>query len=134
MLSSFTLKNAVHGDIRVGTVLAWTKQYTDQEVRDYFALSGLSADPLPEHLPYLLTAAPLTKLGGDLDYLSAKMEWQVTRPVRRSEEITAELEVTRLEPAEGGMTKIAFDARVRSGDELVITGRSKGFVIGASGA
>lgn len=132
-MSSITIKNAVHGEIRVGTVLAWTKQYTDQEVHDYFELSGVRADPLPEHLPYLLAVAPLTKLGGDLDYLSGRMDWEVTRPVRRNEEITAELEVTRLEPTDG-MTKIAFDARVRCGDEVVITGRSKGFVIGASGA
>ncbi|WP_340559297.1 hypothetical protein [Streptomyces sp. GSL17-111] len=129
-LSSNTIKNAVHGDISVGTVLAWTKRYTDQDVRDFHELRGKAVDPLPEELPYLLVLAPLTKLGGDLDYLSQKMDWTVSRPVGRNEEITAELEVTRLEPTEG-MTKIAFDARVRCGDDIVITGRSKGFIVGA---
>ncbi|MBW1598026.1 hypothetical protein [Streptomyces sp. JJ38] len=126
---STTVKNAVHGDISVGTVLSWTKRYTDQEVHDFFELSGNAADPLPEELPYLLVVAPLTKLGGDLDYLSQKMDWSVARPVGRDEEITAELEVTRLEPTEG-MTKIAFNARIRCGDDVVITGRSKGFIVG----
>ncbi|MCZ7415133.1 MULTISPECIES: hypothetical protein [unclassified Streptomyces] len=126
---STTVKNAVHGDISVGTVLSWTKRYTDQEVRDFFELSGNPVDPLPEELPYILAVAPLTKLGGDLDYLSQKMDWSVARPVGRGEEITAELEVTRLEPTEG-MTKIAFNARIRCGDDVVITGRSKGFIVG----
>jgi hypothetical protein len=128
-LPSTTIKNTIHGDISVGTVLTWTKQYTDQEVADYYELSRVSAEPLPEHLPYLLTIAPLTKLGGDLDYLSQKMEWKSTRPVRRNEEIIAELEVTRLEPTQG-MTKIAFEARIRCGDDLVVVGRSKGFIVG----
>lgn len=130
-MSPTSLTNAVHGEISVGTVLVWTKQYTDQELRGYYALSGAPVDSLPEHLPYLLTVAPLTKLGGDLNYLSGKMEWKAIRPVGRNEVITAELEVTRLEPAEG-MTKIAFEARIHVGEELVITGRSKGFVIGGS--
>jgi len=127
MLSLAVIK--IHGEIAVGAVIAWTKQYTDQEVAEYCELSGTSADPLPEHLPYLLALAPLTKLGGDLNYLSRQMDWAATRPVRRNEAITAELEVTRLEPTDQ-MTRIAFDARIRCGDELVITGRSKGLIVG----
>lgn len=129
-MSSTAIKNAVHGEVSVGTVLTWAKRYTDQEVRDYYALSGAPVDALPEHLPYVLTVAPLTKLGGDLNYLSRRMDWTASRPLGRNEEITAELEVTRLEPTDG-MTKIAFDARIRCGDEVVITGRSKGLIVGA---
>ncbi|MER7623079.1 hypothetical protein [Streptomyces sp. NPDC126503] len=130
MLSSIAIKNAVHGEISVGTVLTWAKQYTDQEVRDYYALAGEPTESLPEHLPYVLTVAPLTKLGGDLNYLSQRMDWQAARPLGRNEEIVAELEVTRLEPT-AGMTKIAFDARIRCGGEVVITGRSKGLIVNA---
>ncbi len=129
-MSSIAIKNAVHGDISVGTVLTWAKQYTDQEVHDYYELAGAPTESLPEHLPYVLTVAPLTKLGGDLDYLSQRMDWRATRPLGRNEEIVAELEVTRLEPTDG-MTKIAFDARIRCGDEVVITGRSKGLIVSA---
>ena len=129
-MSSTAIKNAVHGEVTVGTVLTWAKRYTDQEVRDYYALSGAPVETLPEHLPYVLSVAPLTKLGGDLDYLSRRMDWTAARPIRRDEEIVAELEVTALETTDGGTTKFAFDARIRSGDEIVITGRSKGLIVG----
>ena len=124
-----SIKNPMHGDISVGRVLVWTKSYTDTDIRQYYALVGRPFDPIPEHLPYLLVVAPLTKLGGDLNYLSGGMEWTVTRPVRRDEAVTGELEVTHLEPTDG-MTKIAFDARLRCGDEIVVAGRSKGFIVG----
>jgi hypothetical protein len=123
------IKNDKHGEISVGSVLACTKKYTDREVREFFELAGKTADPLPDHLPYLMVIAPLTKLGGDLSYLSGGMDWTVGRPVRRDEALRAELEVTSLEPGDG-MTKIAFDGRVRCGGELVLTGRSRGFVVG----
>lgn len=131
-MTAVTIKSAVHGELSVGSVLSWAKQYTDQEVREFYRLCGTDVDEPPEHLPYLLVMAPLTKLGGDLNYLSGRMDWAVTRPVRRAETVTAELEITRLEAADG-MTKIAFDARLRCGDEVVITGRSKGFVIPGDG-
>lgn len=126
---SIIIKNDKHGDISVGSVLTCTKKYTDGEVREFFELTGKPADPLPDHLPYLMVVAPLTKLGGDLNYLSGGMDWIVGRAVRRDEALRAELEVTRLEPGDG-MTKVAFDGRIRCGDELVLTGRSRGFVLG----
>jgi len=123
-----SVKNRVHGDVVVGRTLTWTKQYTDAEVREFCALAGKPVDDAPEYLPYLLALAPLTKLGGDLNYLSGRIDWTASRPVRCGEKVTAELEVTRLEPTDG-MTKIAFDARLRCGDEIVIKGRSKGFIV-----
>jgi len=131
-VSPVSIKNDIYGEISVGTVLTWTKLYTEAELRKYLALTGKPDHPVPEHLPYLLVLAPLTKLGGDLDYLSGHMEWTVARPVRRDEAVTAELEVTRLELTDG-MPKIAFDARLRCGDEFVVTGRSRGFVAGGKG-
>ncbi|MBZ4319837.1 hypothetical protein [Streptomyces huiliensis] len=133
-MSSSTIRNAAHGEISVGTVLTWTKRYTDEEVRAFRALSGAAQDaPPPAHLPYLMAVAPLTKLGGDLDYLSRRMAWTSRRPIGRDETLTAELRVTRLEPAGAGapLTRIAFDARVRCGDEdePVISGGSTGLVV-----
>jgi hypothetical protein len=112
----------------VGLVLAHTRRFSDDEIREYCLLSGHSADPLPEYLPPLLVVAPLTKLGGDLNYVSARMEWSSIRPVGRGEEITAELEITDLQPAEG-MTKIRFAARILCAGELVAEGRSKGVIL-----
>ena len=124
-----SLTNAVHGEISVGSVLSWTKSYTADEVTRFQALVGRSGEDAGEFLPYLLVISPLTKLGGDLNYLSGRMDWSVSRPVRRDEAVTAELEVTRLEPTPG-MTKIAFDARLKVGEEIVSQGRSKGFIVG----
>jgi hypothetical protein len=56
------------------------------------------------------------------------MDWAVGRPVRRDEVMLAELEVTRLDQ-DDGMPKIAFEGRIRCGNELVLTGRSRGFVV-----
>lgn len=118
-----------HGSISVGTVLTWTTSYTSDEVREFNQLIGQSGDDQSEYLPNLLVLAPLTKLGGDINYLSGRMDWSMIRPVRREEAVTAELEVTHLEPTEG-MTKIAFNARLLCGSEVVITARSKGFIVG----
>lgn len=126
------LDSAVHGEVSVGSVLAFTRRYTAAEVLEFYRLGGADLAEAPAHLPYLLTIAPLTKLGGDLNYLSGRMDWSVTRPVGAEEAVTAELEVTRLEAADG-MAKISFDARLKCGDEIVVTGRSKGFAIPGEG-
>jgi hypothetical protein len=125
-----SIETAAYGEISVGSVLRWTKSYTEHELREFYTLIGAPRDVVPEHLPYILIIAPLTKLGGDLNYLSGLMEWSVTRPVRRDEAVTAELEVTRLEPR-GGMTKIEFDARLRCGEEVLSRGHSKGYILAA---
>ncbi|GAA3028421.1 hypothetical protein [Actinokineospora globicatena] len=120
---------SAQGEVTVGDVLRTSRTYTVDEVREFQRLSGYPDNPQPRFLPYLLVVAPLTKLGGDIDYLSGRMTWSVRRPVAVGEEITAELEITRLEPVEGA-TKIGFDARIRCGDEVVVTGTSKGLVLG----
>src|SRR5215468_11231060 len=122
------VKNDVHGDITVGRILTWTKQYTEDEVCEFYALAGNAVDTAPEYLPYPLVIAPLTKLGGDLNFLSGRMDLSTSRLVRRDETLTAELEVTHLDPTDG-MSNIAFEGRVRCGDEIVVQGHSKGFVI-----
>lgn len=119
---------SVHGDVTLGSVLTWSKRYSDDEVRGFAVLAEQSPEPLPEHLPYLLVIAPLTKLGGDLNYISGGMSWTSARPVSRAEMLTAELEVTRLEPAQK-VVKVGFNARIRSNSEVVAEGRSKGVIL-----
>lgn len=116
------------GPIRVGTVLTHDVTYTAQDVSDYLRLIGRSTDEAAEELPYLLVIAPLTKLGGDLDYLSAGMEWDVLGPVRAGRPIRAEMEVTALGP-EAPMTKIVFNARITVDGTTVVTGRSRGVLV-----
>ena len=117
-----------NGDVTVGDVLTTTKTYTPEELHEFRLLNGAGDGSPPDHLPYLLVVAPLTKLGGDIDYISARMDWTTSRPVRSTETLTAELEITRLEPVDNGV-KIVFSARIRSGTEVVLSGQSKGIVL-----
>jgi hypothetical protein len=121
--------STVHGPVRAGTTLTWSRRYGEAELREYDALVERSPDGAGT-LPDLLVIAPLTKLGGDLNYLSRTMEWRHHRPVRDDETLTAELHVTRLE-RQGDVVKIAFSARIRAGDDVVLSGTSRGVVLGA---
>lgn len=120
--------STVHGPVREGSILTWSRRYAEAELREYDALVGRSPQDAGL-LPDLLVIAPLTKLGGDLNYLSRSMRWTHLRPVRADEELTAELEVTRLD-RQGEVVKIAFDARIRAGGEVVLSGTSRGVVLG----
>jgi len=124
-----TVISTVHGPVCEGTTLTWSRRYDEAELRDYDALVGRSPDGAGL-LPDLLVIAPLTKLGGDLNYLSRTMRWRHHRPVRSDETLTAELQVTRLD-RQGDVVKIAFEARIRTGDEVVLSGTSRGVVLGA---
>ncbi|MBA0052709.1 hypothetical protein E0L36_18050 [Streptomyces sp. AJS327] len=120
-----------HGELQVGRLLTYTRRYSPAEIASYDSLSGRVRAPRGSagELPDLLVVAPLTKLGGDLNYLARKMTWRRTRPVLADEELTAELEVLKLEE-DAGFHRIAFDARVRAGDgEVVLDGHSKGLVL-----
>lgn len=125
-----TLFNAVHGELASGKVLTFSRQYSGEDVASFDALSGrvLPAPPTGT-LPDLLVVAPLTKLGGDLNYLARKMVWQHHRTVEVGEKLTAELEIVSLK-ADEGFHRIVFDARIRSGQEdVVLSGTSKGMIL-----
>ncbi|GAA4910047.1 hypothetical protein ACFPM3_11425 [Streptomyces coeruleoprunus] len=120
-----------HGELAEGRLLSWRRRYSPDEIAGYDALSGRVR--LPEGsaptLPDLLVVAPLTKLGGDLDYIARKMTWSHARAVGVDEELTAELEILQLEE-NTGFHRIAFDARVRGNDgDVVLSGRSKGIIL-----
>lgn len=125
--------NAVHGELLPGSLLTWSRRYGREDVAAFDGLSGRvppAADQ--DHLPCLLVVAPLTKLGGDLDYLARKMVWTHARPVRVGEELTAELEITSLTENEG-FHRIVFDARIRAdAGDVVVSGTSKGMILAAS--
>ena len=124
-----TVISTVHGPVREGTTLTWTRRYAEAELQEYDTLVGRPPDGAGL-LPDLLVIAPLTKLGGDLNYLSRTMRWRHHRPVRSDETLTAELHVTRLD-RQGDVIKIAFEARIRTGAEVVLSGTSRGIVLGA---
>jgi hypothetical protein len=124
-----TVISTVHGPVQVGSTLTWSRRYGEAELREYDALVERQPDGTGL-LPDLLVIAPLTKLGGDLNYLSRSMEWRHHRPVRCDETLTAELHVTRLD-RQGDAVKIGFSATIRAGGDVVISGTSRGVVLGA---
>src|SRR4051812_10299020 len=66
--SRVTVISTVHGPVQVGSTLTWSRRYGEAELRDYDALVERQPDGTGL-LPDLLVIAPLTKLGGDLNYL-----------------------------------------------------------------
>ena len=124
-----TVISTVHGPVQEGSTLTWSRRYGEAELREYDALVERQPDGAGM-LPDLLVIAPLTKLGGDFNYLSRTMEWRHHRPVRSDETLTAELQVTRLD-RQGDVVKIAFTARILAGGDVVVSGTSRGVVLGA---
>lgn len=117
-------------DIGVGTILRWACRYSAEDLAEFAVLSGRDRLDAPfSSLPDLLVIAPLTKLGGDLNYISRRMTWTAHRAVRPDEQIEAELEVTSLDDS-GPKIKIAFDARIRDeAGEVVLSGDSVGIIL-----
>ncbi|MFH8370375.1 hypothetical protein [Streptomyces sp. NPDC018031] len=116
-----------HGELRPGALLSWSRRYTDEELAAFEALAG-RVPSVAAHLPELLVVAPLTKLGGDVDYIARKMVWTHARPVGTAEELTAELRVLSV-AEDTAFHRITFDARVRAGEEVVLSGQSKGVIL-----
>jgi hypothetical protein len=119
---------AVLRDVRVGSVLTYSCAYSADDLEVFNELSGRSPDEAAGFVPDLLTLAPLTKIGGDLNYIAQRMVWTAHRRVLVGERLEAQLVVQRLEERESGV-KVAFTAQIigEAGD-VVVHGESKGIV------
>jgi hypothetical protein len=102
--------------------------YSADDLKIFDELSGRSPDESADFVPDLLTIAPLTKIGGDLDYIAQRMVWTAHRRVLVGERLEAQLVVQRLEERES-VVKISFAAHIigEAGD-IVVHGESKGIV------
>jgi hypothetical protein len=118
------------GPLSVGTIMRHTRRYTPAEREAFDDLSGRAAKTADDaYLPDVLAIAPLTKLGGDLNYISRRMSWTVLGSAAPHELIEAELEVTHLDDS-GSTVKIAFAARIRNeAGDVIITGQSNGIIL-----
>ena len=119
---------AVMRDIQVGTVLTYSRAYSADDLKIFNELSeGLSGESI-EFVPDLLALAPLTKIGGDLNYIAQRMAWTAHRRVVVGERLEAQLIVQRLEERES-VIKISFAARIiGEADDIVLHGESNGIV------
>ncbi|GAB2596787.1 hypothetical protein GCM10027168_31970 [Streptomyces capparidis] len=117
------------GEISPGALLTGTHRYTRRDVAAFDDLTGRAPDPRgADVLPGLLVLAPLTRLGGELDYIARAMTWRQERPVAVGEPLEAELELVR-SAEEEAFHRLTFDARVRASGSTVLTGSSEGVVL-----
>jgi hypothetical protein len=117
--------------ISVGTVLRHTRRYTAADFAVFDDLAGLESTKIPDLLPDILVIAPLTKLGGDLNYISRHMSWTMTGTAAADEAVTAELEVVHLDDS-GSTIKITFTGRIRNAaGEVIVTAESNGIILRA---
>lgn len=79
---------------KVGQVLEWRRTFTEGDIRAFAALSGdkgrhhLERDEKGRLMAHgLLTATLPTKLGGDLHFIAADMNFEFLRPVYADEEL-----------------------------------------------
>ncbi|MGW9438102.1 hypothetical protein [Streptomyces sp. NPDC055607] len=76
----------------------------------------------------LLTASLATQVGGRLDYMARRMNWEFLRPVWAGETITAYVEVTAWERRRSGIA-VEFGIVIVNQDGIeVLRGDSTGFV------
>jgi hypothetical protein len=124
------LSDPLPDPLPVGAIMRHTRRYTAAELEAFAALSGRAAETADDaYLPDVLAIAPLTKLGGDLNYISRRMSWTVLGSAAPHELIEAELEVTHLDDS-GSAIKIAFAARIRNeAGDVIITGQSNGIIL-----
>lgn len=115
--------------MRTGTVLTYSCVYSVDDLKIFNELSGRSPDEPTDFLPDVLVIAPLTKIGGDLNYIAQRMTWTAHRRVPVGERLEAQLVVQRLEDRES-VVKLVFVARIigEAGD-VIVSGESKGIVL-----
>jgi 3-hydroxybutyryl-CoA dehydratase len=94
--------------MQVGDTYSWERTFTVEDVQLFGQISG---DQGIHHIEPdaqgrvmiqgLLTATLPTKLGGDLNYIARKLDFEFLRPVFTGDTIRCELTVTHVEAAEG---------------------------------
>lgn len=119
--------------IAPGQVLTASRTITEPDIAAFGALVG---DQGNHHLPGaervmahgLLTASLATQVGGRLNFIARRMDWEFLRPVWAGDTITAEVTVRSVNAVRAG-TALVFDIAVVNQDgETVLRGESSGVV------
>lgn len=123
--------------MQVGDINSWERTFTEEDVRLFAQVSGdqgehhITPDKHGRLMVHGLLAATLpTKLGGDMNYIANKMEFEFLRPVFVGDTIRCEATITRLEQEEARTHMAAtVICRNQHGKE-VLSGHTQGFVPG----
>lgn len=128
-----TQDSAAAGELVVGRVFRAGRVISEADIAAFAALVG---DQGRHHLPGaervmahgLLTASLATQVGGRLDFIARRMDWEFLRPVWAGDTITAEVTV-RSSRRSGSGTRVEFDTVIVNQDgEAVLRGRSAGVI------
>ena len=122
-------------DLTAGSSTSFEKTFTVEDVRTFAELSG---DRGRQHVEPdadgrlmvhgLLTAMLPTKLGGDLHYIAATMDFRFLRPVFTGDTITTTGTIANVERTDERVNlDLQFQCTNQHGKD-VLTGRTTGFV------
>jgi 3-hydroxybutyryl-CoA dehydratase len=114
-------------DLESGTVVTHERTFTPEDVRTFTTVSGDAGDHHVETdeegrllVQGLLTATLPTKVGGDLNVLASRMEFDFRRPVYTGQRIVCEVEFTEVEHDDDRVSVVADFEAVRTDDETVV--------------
>lgn len=121
--------------LRPGKRLEWSRTFTVSEVRDFAALSGdkgthhIEPDAQGRLMAHgLLTATLPTKLGGDLNFIAATMDFEFLRPVYAGEALVCVGIVDSVVPEPKRLrVKFSFTVNNAKGKQ-VLRGSSSGVI------
>jgi 3-hydroxybutyryl-CoA dehydratase len=122
-------------DLSEGTVVTHERTFTPDEVRTFTTVSGDEGDHHVETdeegrllVQGLLTATLPTKVGGDLNVLASRMEFEFRRPVYTGEHIACEVEFVDVEHGDRVAVTAEFEAVRTDDDTTVMAGLFEGII------
>ncbi len=123
--------------MQVGDVIAWDRTFTEEDIRQFGALSGdqgihhVTPDDQGRLMVQgLLTATLPTKIGGDINFIARELNFEFYRPVYAGDVIHCEVTITLLEASEQQpYTHLQCKWVCRNQQEQeVMTGRARGII------
>lgn len=122
-------------ELKKGRVSEWRRTFTEQDIRDFAALSGdkgrhhLEPDAQGRLMAHgLLTATLPTKLGGDLDYIAAEMTFEFLRPVYAGEEMLCRATTTKVKNEKGRLAVCFTYVVTNPRGKVVLKGNTRGVI------
>ena len=114
-------------DLAAGTVVTHKRAFTPEDVRTFTTISGDAGDHHVETddqgrllVQGLLTATLPTKVGGDLNVLASRMEFDFRRPVYTGQQVVCEVEFTEVEQGPERVSVVAESEAARTDDGTVV--------------
>jgi 3-hydroxybutyryl-CoA dehydratase len=121
--------------LKRGLVVEWRRAFSEEDIAAFAELSGdkgrhhLERDAAGRLMAHgLLTATLPTKLGGDLDYIAATMDFVFKRPVYAGEELLCRGKVTTVKKEKGRLAVTFSFVVTNPKGKVVLEGKTKGII------